>query len=188
VFGDKLFTGVGYPTPVSIPETTSCLTLRVPDDAAWWGITVGLLYSLVLEWNWQQFDGGLDRDVVAARWQIMLEDALDLASTTNSCVSDVPAPYWDTSEDADDEASAESQTWYGEVTDAEADPAELEFVENVGIWVITGFIAYSGQVAAAIYFHSIAPRFVLAWRRGDVVSRMYCNQKQAFACLTVIRS
>ncbi len=50
----------------------------------------------------------------------------------------------------------------------ESDPAALTFVENAGIWAITGFIAYSGDIGAAIFFHTIAPRFVLAWRRGDV--------------------
>src|SRR3989304_1912197 len=121
MYGDKQFTGVGYPTPVSIPEATSCFILQVPADEAWWGVVVGLLYTLILEWNWQQLEGGLDRDVVAARWQIMLEDALEVAVTTNTCVvTDVPTPYWDEDQDVDDELSPEAQTWYGTVSDPEA--------------------------------------------------------------------
>lgn len=172
MFGDKLFTGVGYPTPVSIPDETTCLTLRIPADEAWWAITVGLLYSLILEWNWQQFEGGLDRDVVAARWQVMLEDALEVAATTNTCVvSDLPAPYWDDADDVDDSLPDDAQPWYGTVSDPEAPPAELDFVENAAIWAFTGFIAaatWEVGFAPAILFHTIAPSFVLATKRGDL--------------------
>jgi len=172
VYGEKLFKGVGYPTPVSIPEDTSCLILQVPADAAWWGITVGLLYSLILEWNWQQFEGGLERDVAAARWQTMLEDALEVAATTNSCnaPTNVPTPYWDEDQDVEDEAPPETQTWYGYVTDPEVPPGELTFVEQASIWAFTGFLALATWeigAAPAILFNTIAPSFVLAVRRGD---------------------
>jgi len=172
MFGEKKFTGVGYPTPVSIPDDTTCLTLRVPASDEWWAVVVGMLYSLILEWNWQQFEGGLDRDVVAARWQVMLEDALNVAETTNTCFNEtVPAPYWDTDADVDDEAEPDVQTWYGEVSDPNVPPDELTFVENAGIWAFTGFLAvatWEVGAAPAVLFHTIAPRFVLAMRKGDV--------------------
>jgi hypothetical protein len=173
MFGEKLFPGVGYPTPVSIPEDTSCLVLQIPADDEWWSVVVGLLYGLILEWNWQQFEGGLDRDVVAARWQQMLEDALEVAETTNSCnvPANVPTPYWDEDTDVDDEATPEMQTWYGTVSDPEAIPAELDFVENAAIWAFTGFLALATWeigAAPAILFHTIAPEFVLAVRRGNL--------------------
>ena len=171
MYGEKKFTGVGYPTPVSIPEATTCLTLEIPADEEWWGIVVGLLYSLMLEWNWQQLEGGLDRDVVAARWQTMLEDALDLAATTSSCgTGNIPTPYWDEDIDVDDEAPVATQTWYGTVADPEAVPAELDFVENAAIWAFTGFLAiatWEVGAAPAILFNTIAPSFVLAVRRGE---------------------
>jgi len=90
-------------------------------------------------------------------------------SEADGCVATgYPTPFWDEGQDVDDEADAASQTWYGEVDDAEAEADELSFVENAGIWLMTGFIAYSGQIGAAIFFHSIAPSFVLAFNRGDI--------------------
>jgi hypothetical protein len=170
MFGDKFFTGVGYPTPVSIPDETTCLTLMIPADGAWWALTLGLLYTLTLEWNWQQFEGGISREDAVARWVQMFDQAVELAATTNTCTAAIeyPTPYWDDATDVDDSADVEDQVWYGEVADAEAPPAELSFTDNVGIWLLTGFIAYSGDIGAALFSHTIAPRFVLAWRRGDV--------------------
>jgi len=172
VFGEKKFTGVGYPTPVSIPETTTCLTLQIPANDEWWAVVVGVLYTLVLEWNWRQFEGGLTADEASARWLIMLDEALERAATTNTCFGlDVPTPYWDENTDVDDTAAQDVQTWYGTVTDPEAVPAELDFIENAAIWAFTGFLAVATlEVGAypAILFNTIAPRFVLAMRRGDV--------------------
>ncbi len=172
MFGEKLFPQVGYPTPTAIPDETSCLTLEIPASDEWWAIVVGVLYTLILEWNWQQFEGGLDRDVVAARWQIMLENALDVAGATNSCPTNtIDAPFWDDAEDIDDELPITEQPWYGTVSDPEAPPEELDFVENAAIFALTGFLAVATWeigAAPAILFHTIAPKFVLAMKRGDV--------------------
>ena len=170
MFGEKKFTGVGYPTPVSIPEDTTCLTLQVPANAEWWSVTIGLLYTLILEFNWQQFEGGIDRDEATARWQIMLEDALELAATTNSCgVTEVEAPYWDNSEDVDDNAPIDDQPWYGQVADAAVAPTDLDFVEDATIWAFTGLIVLSlGAVgiAPALAFRTAASKFVLSYKNG----------------------
>lgn len=82
--------------------------------------------------------------------------------------SGFPTPFWDEGQDVDDQEPASTQTWYGEVPDAEAPADDLDFVEQAGIWIITGFIAYSGNIGAAIFFHTIANSFVLAFNRGDV--------------------
>jgi len=84
------------------------------------------------------------------------------------CPEGIPAPFWDTAEDVDDELPFSEQIWYGEVTDPEAPADEITFVENAAIWVITGFVAYAAGVGAAVFYHTIAPRFVLAWKRADV--------------------
>jgi hypothetical protein len=175
VYGTKQFTGVGYPTPVSIPEDTSCLILQIPADADWWGVVVGLLYSLILEWNWQQFEGGLDRDVVAARWQQMLEDALDVAEASNDCALAVRAPYWDDGSDVGIESDVATQPWYGYVTDV--DSPETTFVEDVAIWAFTGALALAGASGAAIAFNTLAPKFVVAIRRGALseVIKLYVD-------------
>ena len=180
MYGDKQFTGVGYPTPVSIPEDTTCLTLEVPANKEWWGVVVGLLYSLILEWNWQQFEGGLDRDVVAERWQTMLEDALDVAETTSACpATAIPTPFWDQDTDVDDEAEPEVQAWYGYVSDLEA--PTTTFVEDAAIWTFAGFLAVAGAPAAAIAFTTVAPRFVVAVRRGSLaeIIRLYVDGAEA---------
>lgn len=83
----------------------------------------------------------------------------------------IPTPFWDEALDVDDQETSEAQGWYGHVTDPEAPPEELTFIENAAIWAFTGFVAfatYEVGLAPAILFHTIAPRFVLAWKRGDV--------------------
>ena len=91
---------------------------------------------------------------------------------------DYPAPYWDDDEDVDDEMPADEQTWYG-IVENPADPAnELTFVENAVIWIITGFIALvlapalPAGVAAGLAFRTLATRFTLAFRRGDIIEQI----------------
>jgi len=163
MFGEKTFgKHTGYPTPETTPETTSCLTLQIPTSSAWWAIYTGLLLSICSEDAWQQYEGGMSREDAAAEAFAIFTDANERAQT-DSCDITVPAPYWDDETDVDAEEPVEDQAWYGE---AAGEP--LTFVERVGIWVITGFIAYSGQIGAAITFTTIAPRFVLAWKTGDL--------------------
>lgn len=91
---------------------------------------------------------------------------------------DFPAPYWDSDEDVDDEMPAEEQEWYGMVTNPTAPANELTFVENAVIWIITGFIALvlapalPAGVAAGLAFRTLATRFTLAFRRGDIIEQI----------------
>jgi len=91
---------------------------------------------------------------------------------------DYPAPYWDDDEDVDDEAPAEEQDWYGMVTNPSAPADELTFVENAVIWIFTGFIALvlapalPAGVAAGLAFRTLATRFTLAFRRGDIIEQI----------------
>lgn len=91
---------------------------------------------------------------------------------------EVPAPYWDDDADVDDEAPVEEQTWYGEVTNPSAPADELTFVENAVIWIFTGFIALvlspalPAGVAAGLAFRTLATRFTLAFRRGDIIEQI----------------
>jgi hypothetical protein len=80
---------------------------------------------------------------------------------------DIQTPFWDDATDVDDSEEPAMQTWYGAVSDAEADYAELDFVENLAVWAFTGLLAVGAGAGAAILFHTIAPRFVLAMRGGD---------------------
>jgi len=168
MYGEKVFgRHIGFPTPEETPEESTCLTLLIPANAAWWGIYTGLLLTLNDEDNWQQYEGGIEREDAAETATAIFLDAMERANG-ESCELDFPAPYWDDAEDVDDSLPIGAQTWYGEVTDPDAAPDELAFVENAAIWLLSGFIAYSGQIGAAVFFHTIAPRFVLAFKRGDV--------------------
>src|SRR3954471_1212780 len=141
-FGEKKFTGVGYPTPVTIPEGTTCLILQVPASAEWWALVVGVLYTLTLEWNWQQFEGAMTREEAAERWFQMFDDALALASVGEECSAVIPAPYWDedSGDDADDSAPTDDQPWYGILIPGESG---LTWQEQVSVWIVTAFVAYA---------------------------------------------
>lgn len=177
MFGDKQFDNVGYPTPESTPEETTCLMLQVPASAAWWSIYAGLLQTLADETAWQQFEGGMSPEDAAQVAAKIARDALLLASQTNECSAIVPAPYWDqpTADDIDDQFPPSLQPWYGEIVAlpaaglrAEAAEEELTFLENLTIWAIAAFGVYAGQVGAAIAFVPVAKRFVLAFKQHDL--------------------
>lgn len=91
---------------------------------------------------------------------------------------EVPAPYWDDDADVDDEMPVEDQDWYGMVTNPDAPADELTFVENAVIWIFTGFIALvlapalPAGVAAGLAFRTLATRFTLAFRRGDIIEQI----------------
>lgn len=152
-----------FKTPVPLPlvPPDEGEQILVAYNPAWIPVLVAAAQQLLLPSTWQG-----DHDTVI--------DALNEASllifqlTEPAGTSGVPTPFWDEGQDLDDQASESEQSWYGEVDDPEAPADDITFIENVGIWAITGFIAYSGQIGAAIFFHSIAPSFVLAFHRGDV--------------------
>lgn len=169
MFGDKAFgKNEGYPTPESTPGTVTCLRLRIPANPAWWAIYTGLIYALTFENAWQQFEGGITREDAAHCALEIYSEALENATQSDSCGDEVPTPFWDDATDLDDEASPETQLWYGKVTNPDAPPDEITFLEDAAIWALTGFIAYSGEVGGAIWFRTIAPKFVLAFHKGDL--------------------
>jgi len=157
--------GFGFPTPDNTPEDTACRVFSIPDSTEWLSVFMGALLSLADPGQWYPY-GELTPDECAdialnIIWAAYEPDA-------QLCPTDIPAPFWDDAEDVDDGLPFEDQIWYGEVADPEAPAAELTLIDNAGIWLITGFIAYAGQIGAAVFFNTIAPRFVLAWKRGDV--------------------
>ncbi len=170
MFGEKEFKQLGYPTPEETPEETTCLLLQIPANSAWWSIWTGLLLSLTEEANWQQFEGGMTPEDAADAASITVENALALAET-QSCGVMVETPFWDDEEDVDDEATAEDQMWYGEVTNPTAPAGELDFVENILLWAFTGLVAVAtfeiGGPAPAIAFHTFVEKFIIIQKRGD---------------------
>jgi len=157
-----------FPQPVPAPEVD-------PDDA-------GTLITVQYSWQWQPvllaavdqlgnpatWQGDHDEVITALNRATNLKDMLqiDIGDTRT-----VPTPYWDEDSEVDDQLADDVQPWYGTVSDPEAPPGELDFVENAAIWLMTGFLAVATWeigAAPAILFHTIAPKFVLATRRGDL--------------------
>lgn len=132
-------------------------------NADWIPVMMGALDQLMLPSTWEGTD---DEKTLALNRVANLKDIIAKAS-----VRTVPAPYWDSDADVDDSAPADDQHWYGYVTDPEAPPGELTFVESAAIWLFTGFVAFATLevgAAPAVAFHTLAKRWVLAWKRGDV--------------------
>jgi len=165
-FGDKEFTSrIKFPTPTEIPDERACRTFNLPASTAWQALLMGAVMILIDPKNFVQFDGGITAEETAEEffnvvWETYFNDA--------TCQPGLPTPFWDEAQDLDDELPFDDQIWYGEVTDPDAPADELEFVENAAIWTITGFVAVSAGIGSAIFFNTIAPRFVLAWKRGDI--------------------
>lgn len=154
----------GYLTPDSIPDERLCRSFSIPNDTAWLGVFMGAIAPLLSEEAWRKF-GDLTPEECAAQWQEIF------FSFQGACAVELEAPYWDSAASVDDSLPADEQTWYGTVPDPEAPADELTFVENAFVWGFTGFLAYATWevgFAPAILFHTVAPKFILAWKRGDV--------------------
>src|SRR5262249_37628721 len=130
------------------------------ENGEWLALVMGLLMTLADENNWVQFEGALDTATAAQAWQDMIDQAY--ADAEGGCGTDLVAPpYWADVGDSDDEVEPAEQIWYGEWVSG-------EFHEVLENWAIAGFLAYSGAPAAAVAFLTIAPKFRLAWKTGDL--------------------
>lgn len=164
----------GYLTPDNLPEDRHCRTFSIPNDVQWLSVFMGALLPLIYPENWQAY-GELTPEESADG---MLEVIWQAYNQTSQGCTLVEAPYWDTIGDADAEVPIDGvQTWYGYVVPTSSlarpallldDPPEYTFIERIQDWVIAAFIVYSGQPAAAIFFLTIAPKFRLAWKTGDL--------------------
>lgn len=153
-----------YLTPNAPPVGRFCRQLQIPDDPAWVGLVDGALSQLAEAASWREF-GTLTPEETA---EAMLAMLLEAWENPGCGTGEIPTPFWDDVTDTDDEFPPETQPWYGYVTDPDAEPGELTFVEDATIWVLTGMLAVGASPAAAILFQTIAPRFALAMRGGDV--------------------
>lgn len=141
-----------------------CRRILVPDSPAFRESVSGALLELTHSWNWEQY-GTMTPDEAASA---MLEIYNDYMLNGECTSSEIPTPFWDDATDLDDQEPAGAQSWYGYVDEPDAEPAEITFFESAAIWTITGLLAISGNVGAAILYHTIAPRFAVAVRTGDV--------------------
>lgn len=127
---------------------------------------MGALDALRQPYNWY-INGTLTQDEAAAAFADILDEAY-LQALTGQCAPDVEAPYWDDADDVDDNEPVGEQMWYGEVDDPTAVPTALTFRENLEIWTFAGLLALAGAPGAALSFITIAPRFVLAFKQGNI--------------------
>lgn len=164
----------GFPTPNAAIETSACRTFRVPADDDWLGLLMGAVELLTNEWAYYQW-GTLTPEESAAAWQGIFNQAYADSITPGAC-DIVPAPYWDESsgDDADDDAPADDQTWFGELLQP---PTGLEWHQQVGYWAITAFVAIAATPAAAISFTVLAKKMVLAFQKHDAggVARVFVD-------------
>lgn len=162
-----------YPVP-TFPQPVPAPTVD-PSDA-------GTLIQVQYSWEWQQvLLACIDQVRNPATWQgdhdaviLAVDRATELKALLQIPVAAadmVETPYWDDSEDVDDDAPADDQRWYGGVTDPTAPPGELDFVESALLWAVTGFVAVAtfevGGLAPAIFFHTAVEKFILIQKRGD---------------------
>lgn len=155
-----------YLTPNEIPLGVFCRQFNVPDNPTWNALMDGALTPLMEADAWRKL-GALEPEECAERWREMLYESWAAVS----CVTGVPTPFWDSDSEVDDELPADTQTWYGYVTNPEAAQSEFTFFENALIWSFTGFIALATLevgAAPAILFNTVAKKMVIANRRGDV--------------------
>lgn len=156
-----------FKSPIPAPdyEPDGGDLLYVAYNTFWAEVLAAACMALLQPSTWQ----GTHDDVILA--QNRANTLLMLLQTPLAPPEETaPTPYWDEDTEVDDQAPADMQTWYGTVSDPEAPPDELDFVENLAIFAFTGFLAVATWeigAAPAILFHTIAPRFVLAMRRGD---------------------
>lgn len=165
-FGEKEFRGVGYPTPLSIPEETTLRAFMLPADGSWEALIMGVVFTLTFPENWQQFEGGITRQEAADRWLAVFESGYEPAE-----VAEVPAPYWEDPEDVDDQLPPAEQTWYGYVSDG-------NFVEDIGVWAVSNFLAATLSEKAAVLYATNQRKIRLAMFDGGLggVVKVYANE------------
>lgn len=168
-----------YPGDDNYPESSFRSPVPAPDVDPDAGDLLNVAYSPF----WKEvLEGALMQLMNPATWQGDHDEVITALNRANNLMvllqqpvtppePDTPAPYWDSEDDVDDGLPPDMQPWYGTVSDPEAPPEELDFVENALIWAMTGFLAvatWEVGFAPAILFHTIAPRFVLATKRGEL--------------------
>lgn len=180
------FPGNSYPNIDNYPQVSFPQALTPPEvdpeesdvilveyNPAWTPVLMAAVDQLLQYSSW---DGNHDAKILAVNRANNLKWLLQFP--VNVGEEDFPTPYWDDETSVDDEAPAESQDWYGMVTNPSAPADELTFVENAVIWILSGFIALvlapalPAGVAAALTFRTIANRFTLAFRRGDIIEQI----------------
>lgn len=161
------------PAPEVDPDDPDLEMILVEYNPEWTEVLMAAVDQLLQYSSWE---GDHDAKILAVNRANNLKWILQEPALVGE--RDYPAPYWDNDGDVDDEMPIETQEWYGMVTNPTAPADELTFVENAVIWIFTGFIALvlapalPAGVAAGLTFRTLATRFTLAFRRGDIIEQI----------------
>lgn len=162
---DFNFPVVSFPTPQAAPDVepdNPTDAILVEYSASWIPVLLAAASQLKQYASW---DGGHSAQITAVnRAELLL---IQLQNPIVIAERDYPTPFWDDETTANDEAPQDTQEWYGRVPDPNAPADQLTWQQDAVIWLLTGFVAIAGTPGAAIFFRSIAPRFVLAFDRGN---------------------
>ncbi len=159
----SFFAPVVPPTtePTDGEQVAVCLSVE------WLPYVLGALTQLCLPYTWLTDDES-ERQLAIDRSYRLIANI----DTPTCATGEVETPFWDDSTDVDDSEPADTQEWYGEVTNPEAPAGELDFVENILLWAFTGLVAIAtfevGGIAPAIIFHTTVEKFIIIQKRGDV--------------------
>lgn len=157
-----------FPQPVAAPSVD-------PDDAA-------TLWTVRYSWEWHELLAAAVDQLLnpvtylgdADEVKLALNRATNLKDLLQTNMATVPTPFWDDESDLEDEETAEMQPWYGGVTNPEAPAGELDFVENVALWIITGIVGIAtfevGGIAPALAFRTTVEKFIILQKRGDTAA------------------
>jgi len=169
------FTEVSFPEELTPPDVDpdEGTTNLYAYNPAWSKVLAAACDQMLQYPSWS---GTHDEKILAVNraliLKILLQEPVEVGER------EIPAPYWDDDEDVDDEMPVEDQDWYGMVTNPSAPADELTFVEDATIWIISAFIALvlapalPAGVAAGLAFRTLATRFTLAFRRGDIIEQI----------------
>jgi len=166
-----------FPEPVLAPdvEPDEGTLVQVCFNEQWLPLVQGALSQLQLPATWLGDDDA--RALAVGR-------ATNLKGLFVSPVCEVegaPTPYWDEDTEVDDELPPDTQPWYGHVDDPTELPTEDTFRETLEDWTFAGLLAIAGAPGAALAFLTIAPRFRLAFKQGDIgkIIRVFVDAQQA---------
>lgn len=155
-----------YPAPDNYPASSFPQPVPAPDVEAndpdtlmlvqysweWQPVLLAALTQLKNPATWQ---GSHDEIILAINRATDLQDLLQIPVVASDVVE---TPYWDESRPTttDDTASPSEQTWFGHVSGG-------DFVEDLGVWVVSAFLAATVSPQAALLYSTYERRFRLAF-------------------------
>lgn len=85
---------MGFPTPNSVPDTTTCRTIQIPDDPLWFAIVNGALSELLDIRNFEQYGTLTPQETVNA-FAVMFHDYLESDCSTPTPITPIVLDDYD---------------------------------------------------------------------------------------------